>query len=141
VSLDERGVGLHADQFAQAPTFIVTFDRPRIAPGSTMPVCSNGLKPLRFVDSFVRANGRLVKTVLSLVARDDEPGHPRVGLRDGDFDARQAPPDSSRTVPDSWATATVWPNAPDASVSTIDTTSHTPRRTIRCIAAPSRERG
>ena len=54
-----------------------------------MPVCSKVLKPLSFERELVGPDRQVGEDVLTLLAGDDEPGHPGVGLGDGDFHARQ----------------------------------------------------
>ena len=90
------------------PIFMLTLTD-RVSPTtSTMPVCSKVLKPLSLRCELVgtdRQVGEDVATLSSVMTNRVIPVSVWVMVTST---PGSAPPDSSRTVPDSWATATVW---------------------------------
>src|SRR6185503_821023 len=118
-----------------APIFIVTLTDRVLPTASVMPVCSNGLKPCSFDTSLYGPTGRFVNT--------KPPSVPVTAVRVTPVSVwvtvtttpGSAPPVPSITVPDNWATATVWALARSVNATAIIRTNHLPRPVIR--APPS----
>ena len=113
------GVGLDGDRFRHAADLQRDVDRARVADGEHDAGLLEAAEPAEFGGDLVGTNRQVGEDILSARPETTNRVMPVSVCLTVTSTPGRAPPESSTTVPESWATATVWANALIVSASAI----------------------